>query len=169
MNDTITKTELPGVMAYADGTYAPVVFTLDYGTNWFAWVYNKHTNSYTKMQALNAAKHTIKVGTKGYLNDNWTSYTNGAAMLAWFANNDVHTEATINDITLSGFGDFSEDAEGKKTLFKAAKSYGLECYPTYYDHELRGNADTIEKLTLDLWSMARDEWEDNALTESDVA
>ncbi len=74
----------------------------------------------------------------------------------------------MEKITLGGFGDFSENEEGLKDLQEAAKVHGLECYPTYYDHELKGEADKIEALTQDLWGMPRDQWSENALTETEV-
>lgn len=69
-------------------------------------------------------------------------------------------------ITLSGFGEFYENDEGAKNLFLTAKKHGVECYATYYDHELKGEADAIEKVTEELWSMSREEWADNGLIET---
>lgn len=69
------------------------------------------------------------------------------------------------EITLSGFGDFSEDATGLRDLRGACKRHKVSCTPTYYDHELRGDADAIEAITMELWGMPRDQWADNALNE----
>lgn len=68
-------------------------------------------------------------------------------------------------ITLSGFGDFYENDDGLMDLFNKAKEHNIECYATYYDHELKGDADTIEQITKELWGMSRDEWAENALIE----
>ena len=69
-------------------------------------------------------------------------------------------------ITLSGFGDFEENDGMLEDITSLAKKYKLEFYPTYYDHELRGDAQAIEKITMELWSMPRDQWADNALFET---
>ncbi len=74
----------------------------------------------------------------------------------------------VEMITLAGFGDFSEDPEREKDIREAAERLGLAFYPTYYDHELKGDAEAIEKLTEELWSMGRDEWSENALHEEPV-
>lgn len=71
-------------------------------------------------------------------------------------------------ITLSGFGDFSENPEGEEALEKSAKAHGIEFYPTYYDHELKGERDAIECITKDLWGMKSDEWAENALYETKI-
>ncbi len=71
----------------------------------------------------------------------------------------------IQQITLSGFGDFHENEEDLKDLQETATRHGVEFYPTYYDHELKGNADDIEAVTKDLWGMPREQWEDNNLIE----
>jgi len=73
-------------------------------------------------------------------------------------------------ITLSGLGDFSEDENQDKynDIKRAAKKHHVEFYPTYYDHELKGAPDAIEALTQELWSMPRDQWADNNLTETEV-
>lgn len=79
-----------------------------------------------------------------------------------------NAEKPVEIITLAGFGDFSGDDGGEEReqdIREAAERLGLEFYPTYYDHELKGDADAIEKLTKELWSMGRDEWPDNGLTE----
>ncbi len=86
-------------------------------------------------------------------------YEKGAPMTAY---------KPVELITLAGFGDFSEDPEMENDIREAAKRYGLEFYPTYYDHELKGDAAQIEALTRDLWGMDRDEWSENALHEDPV-
>lgn len=69
-------------------------------------------------------------------------------------------------ITLSGFGDFDENEDGLRELIVTAKKHNVEFYPTYYDHELKGTKEAIEAITLELWSMPRDQWVENALTET---
>lgn len=68
-------------------------------------------------------------------------------------------------IRLGGFGDFSENPEGLDELKQAAKDHKVACVPGYYDWELIGDRDEIEKITMELWSMPRDEWGENLLTE----
>ena len=63
-------------------------------------------------------------------------------------------------ITLSGLGDLVEKDE-YENVKNAAEKNGLSFRPTYYDHELTGNADDVEKATQELWNMGRDEWQDN--------
>lgn len=75
---------------------------------------------------------------------------------------------TTQQITLSGFGDFSENAEGLKDLKKSAKAHNVQFYSTYYDHELKGNRSDIEAITMELWSMPADQWADNALIETEL-
>lgn len=71
-------------------------------------------------------------------------------------------------ITLCGFGDFSENPEEEKLIAKTAKAHSVEFYPTYYDHELKGQRRDIEAITQELWGMPRYEWSENALHESRV-
>lgn len=71
-------------------------------------------------------------------------------------------------ITLSGFGDFSEDKAGYRELKRAAESHGVKFYATYYDHELQGTPEAIEAITKELWGMPRDQWGENALTETPI-
>lgn len=78
--------EIAAVMQYADGSYAPAVLTRD-GNDYWAWVY-RHESGTTFKQAMKAARHTLEVGTKGYLNDNWTAYTNAAGTLEWLRGQD---------------------------------------------------------------------------------
>ena len=71
-------------------------------------------------------------------------------------------------ITLSGLGTFNDDPSDRatlKTLNSLCKQYGAIIYPTYYDHTLEGDRDTIEKITLEVWGMPADEWSDNGLIE----
>lgn len=68
-------------------------------------------------------------------------------------------------ITLSGFGDFQDNEEGLKDLVLCARKHKIEFYPTYYDHELKGDRDTIEKITMELWGMPQTQWSENALYE----
>ena len=70
-------------------------------------------------------------------------------------------------ITLSGLGELEEDGE-RESIAEVAKAHGAEFYPTYYDHELKGTPEAVEAVTVALWSMKRDEWSENALTESDA-
>jgi hypothetical protein len=70
-------------------------------------------------------------------------------------------------ITLSGFGDFSEDKWREKELREATIRHSVEFYPTYYDHELKGSREAIEAITMELWSMPSDQWSENGLTASD--
>lgn len=72
----------------------------------------------------------------------------------------------METITLAGFGDFSEDEAGLIDLQNTARAHGVEFYPTYYDHELKGSAKEIEAITQELWSMPRDQWAENNLFES---
>lgn len=72
----------------------------------------------------------------------------------------------MQKITLGGFGDFSEDPEREEEIRAAALAHGVEFYPTYYDHELKGDAAEIEAITMELWSMPRDQWSENALHET---
>lgn len=74
----------------------------------------------------------------------------------------------MKQITLSGFGDFSDNKSGYTELKAAAKAHGVEFYPTYYDHELKGDRAAIEAITQYLWSMGSDEWIENGLTESEI-
>ncbi len=71
-------------------------------------------------------------------------------------------------ITLSGFGTFDGNEEALQDMKAIAKRYGIEFCTTYYDHELRGSADDIERVTLGLWGMKRDDWADNGLTEQEA-
>jgi len=71
-------------------------------------------------------------------------------------------------ITLSGFGDFSENEADLIDLMESARKHGVEFYPTYYDHELKGTRGAIEAVTQDCWGMSRDEWSENALTETEI-
>lgn len=71
-------------------------------------------------------------------------------------------------ITLSGFGDFSEDEAARIDLEDAAKAHGIKFYPTYYDHELMGDRKEIEAITQELWNMSSDEWTENNLFETAV-
>lgn len=69
-------------------------------------------------------------------------------------------------ITLSGLGELDDQTfEGLKQL---ANEHQVELYPTYYDHEFKGTADMIEKVTVDMWGMPRDEWEENGLHAEEV-
>ncbi len=69
-------------------------------------------------------------------------------------------------ITLSGFGDFSENMQEGLSIQDAAKKHGVEFYPTYYDHELKGAREAVEAITMELWSMPSDQWKENALYET---
>lgn len=96
---TLQSTDtIAGVMEYADGTYAPAIFTRDYADNWYCWVANKTPGGTTQRAALMAARKTIKVnerlGIKA-LNDHWTSYTNGPSMMDWFKDNGCFTEDNL--------------------------------------------------------------------------
>jgi hypothetical protein len=75
-------------------------------------------------------------------------------------------------ITLSGFGELVDDETGdesdRKELAECAERHGVEFYPTYYDHELKGKREDIESITMELWSMSKDEWSENALTETEL-
>lgn len=71
-------------------------------------------------------------------------------------------------ITLSGFGEFYENEEGLKELQACAKKHSVAFYPTYYDHELKGDAQAIENITMELWSMPRSNWTENALFETSI-
>jgi len=75
---------------------------------------------------------------------------------------------TKETITLGGFGSFEDDKEGLKELQTASLRHGLELYPKYYDHELKGDATAIEALTQELWNMPRDEWNENGLYEEPI-
>lgn len=70
---------------------------------------------------------------------------------------------TTQKITLAGFGTFDENDGMLEDITALAKKHNVEFYPTYYDHELKGDADIIEKITMELWNMPRDQWEENAL------
>ena len=74
----------------------------------------------------------------------------------------------MEKITLGGFGSFSEDEAGRAELERVAKEHGVEFYPTYYDHELKGDAKEIEAITQEIYGMKRDEWSDNNLTETQI-
>jgi hypothetical protein len=69
-------------------------------------------------------------------------------------------------IQLAGFGDLNdkENATTKKDLQRMAKKHNCELYPTYYDYELKGTEKDIEAITMELWSMPKDQWTENALT-----
>lgn len=67
-------------------------------------------------------------------------------------------------IILSGLDGIHEH----KRIKAAAAIYDVEFYPSYYDHELKGDRDAIEALTVDLWGMKSDEWADNGLTETTI-
>ena len=69
-------------------------------------------------------------------------------------------------ITLSGFGDFHSNEEGINDLQACAKRHSVDFYPTYFDHELKGDAQAIEKITIELYGMPRDQWAENALYET---
>lgn len=69
----------------------------------------------------------------------------------------------MSEITLAGFGDIDEALE--EDLTALAKEHGVKFYPTYYDWEMKGDADEIEKITMEMWSMPRDEWSENLLEE----
>lgn len=76
--------ELASALKMANGGYAVAVLVKDYGSNYFAWVYEPQRGEFTKAGALQRAQDIINAGTKGYLNDNWTAYTNAPGILDWF-------------------------------------------------------------------------------------
>lgn len=70
-------------------------------------------------------------------------------------------------IMLGGFGTFNDDPNDRETLKdikKLARQLGLKFYPTYYDWTLEGDEDLVEKVTIAMWNMPRDEWEENCLS-----
>lgn len=84
--------EIPAALELAGGGYAVAVLVRDYGSNYFAYVYEPQRGEFTKSGALQRASDTIKVGTKGYLNDNWTAYTNAAGTIDWLKSQDFIIE-----------------------------------------------------------------------------
>lgn len=75
--------EIASALQMANGGYAVAVLIRDYGENYFAYVYEPQRGEFTEAGALQRAQDTINAKTKGYLNDNWTSYTNGPSTLEW--------------------------------------------------------------------------------------
>lgn len=62
---------------------------------------------------------------------------------------------------LAGLGELEDDLIAE--IRELAARYNVEFYPTYFDWELSGDPASIESITDDLWSMTRDQWEDNLL------
>lgn len=78
----------------------------------------------------------------------------------------MQTITAKKTITLAGFGELeSDDAE---MLRRFAAENNVEFYPTYYDHELRGDADAIEEVTQSMWGMSSAEWADNGFTVNQI-
>lgn len=69
-------------------------------------------------------------------------------------------------ITLSGFGTFEDNEEQLKELKEISKKNNVECYATYYDHELKGEVNAIESILKEMYGMTRDQWNENALQET---
>lgn len=78
----------------------------------------------------------------------------------------IAEKESMSIISLGGFGDLNdeENKETKKDLTKMAKKYHCKLYPTYYDYELKGEEKNIEKITMELWSMPKDQWGENNLS-----
>lgn len=71
------------------------------------------------------------------------------------------------NMILSGFGTFNDDPSDRDTLKelkKMTKALGIKFYPTYYDWSMEGDDDKIEKVTMAMWSMPKDQWEENCLS-----
>lgn len=71
------------------------------------------------------------------------------------------------NIILGGFGTFNDDPSDRitlKDLQKMTKDLGIKFYPTYYDWSMEGDEDKIEEITVAMWNMPRDQWEENGLS-----
>lgn len=72
-------------------------------------------------------------------------------------------------ITLSGLDDsYKMEKETLERYQEICNMYDVEIYPTYYDYELKGTREAIERVTMDLWGMNSEEWADNGLIETKI-
>lgn len=53
---------------------------------------------------------------------------------------------------------------GGKDLEEAAKLHNVKVEHGYYEWILTGTMDDIEAVTVELWNMPRDQWEENAIS-----
>lgn len=60
---------------------------------------------------------------------------------------------------LNGLGELDRATE--KELKTLAKKHNVKMYPTYYDWSLEGKESDIELITQAMWSMPKDQWEEN--------
>ena len=84
--------EIASALEMANGGYAVAVLARDYGANYFAWVFEPQRGEFTKSGALQRAQDTINAKTQGWLNDNWTAYTNAPGTLDWLKSQDFIVE-----------------------------------------------------------------------------
>lgn len=60
-------------------------------------------------------------------------------------------------------GGILEDYGGKE-LKDVAKTHNVKVEHGYYEWILTGKLDDIEDVTVELWNMPRDQWEENGLS-----
>ena len=68
--------------------------------------------------------------------------------------------------TVSGLGDFEDREEDYELLESLAEENGIDFYPTYYDHELRGDIEIIAEILDAIWNLGDSitAWEENLLS-----
>lgn len=57
-----------------------------------------------------------------------------------------------------------EVAEENRHIQEVAEKHNIQLIPMYHSFGLKGTIENVEAVTLELWNMPRDQWEENALS-----